>query len=231
MRAIDWAQGWRIIASRHPPIDIFERVAMGDPAISDALIALEQSTNPRVRDEIGEIALVPAEDRVGGPGASYVMAPFTHVNRKGSRFGDGTYGVYYAANGLRTAIAETICHFERYASDAGDPPRAEDMRVLVGAVAAELEDVDELADPLRARVLDPDSYDSSQAFAREIRANGGPGIVYPSVRDAGGECVALFKPRTPGIPVQERHLQYHWDGTRVDRYFDYADDAWHPWPP
>ncbi len=36
-----------------------------------------------------------------------VMAPFTHLNPKGSRFSDGSYGVYYAAKRLSTAIAET----------------------------------------------------------------------------------------------------------------------------
>src|SRR4051794_6226699 len=101
---ITWPQAWRVIASRHPPVDLFERVADGDGAISDALIALEQLTNPRVRDQIGEIALVPAEKRVAGAGATYVMAPFTHINPNGSRFADGTFGAYYAASELQTAI-------------------------------------------------------------------------------------------------------------------------------
>jgi hypothetical protein len=29
-----------------------------------------------------------------------------------------------------------------------------------------------------------------------------------------------------GLPHPERHLQYHWNGARVDRYFDYARDEW-----
>ena len=80
------------------------------------------------------IALVPPDERVSGPGASYVMAAFTHINPKGSRFGDGSFGVYYAAAALETAIAETVFHFEAFARDSADPPRSEDMRVLVGTV-------------------------------------------------------------------------------------------------
>jgi len=231
MRRVAWPQAWRIIASRYPPIDLFERVATGDPAISDALIALEEMTNPRLRDAIGEIALVPPEERVGGPNASYVMAPFTHLNPLGSRFADATCGAYYAAGDLATAIAETIHHFERLARDANDPARSEDMRVLVGAIAAELEDAGALPEPLRAQVLDPDSYAASQRWARELRDRGADGIVYPSVRRAGGECVAAFRPNVPAIPVQERHLRYVWDGTRVSRYFDYSEDRWIDWPP
>lgn len=222
---IDWPEAWRIIASRYPPINLFERLTP-DPAVWDALIALEQLTNPRVRDEIGEIALVPPEDRISGPGASYVMASFTHINRRGSRFSDGTFGVYYAAAQLETAIAETVHHFEAFARDSGDPVRMEDMRVLVGPVASEFEDVAGLPEPYRARVLDPDDYAASQAYGRGIRDDGAMGVVYPSVRRVGGMCVGAFRPRAVGVPRQERHLKYRWNGERVDRYFDYLRDIW-----
>ena len=98
------------------------------------MIALEQLTNPRVRDEVGEISLVPAAQRVTGPGASYVMASFTHINPKGSRFSDGSFGVYYAASALETAIAETVFHFEVFARDSNDPPRMEDMLLAAGRI-------------------------------------------------------------------------------------------------
>jgi hypothetical protein len=224
-RPIDWPQAWRIIASRYPPILLFERLTP-DPAVWEALIALEQLTNPRVRDEVGEIALVPPDQRVSGPGASYVMASFTHLNPKGSRFSDGSFGVYYAALELATAIAETIFHFEQFARDSGDPMRMEDMRVLVGAVAAAFEDVAAVPEPRRSQILDPSSYAASRAYAREVREAGANGVVYPSVRRGGGECIGAFRPRAIGLPRLERRLKYRWNGERVDRYFDYMLDAW-----
>jgi hypothetical protein len=222
---VDWPQAWRVIASRYPPINLFERLT-ADTAVWDALIALEQLTNPRVRDEAGAIALVPPDDRVSGPGASYVMAAFTHLNPQGSRFSDGSFGVYYAAATLETAIRETVFHFEAFAHDSADPPRSEDFRVLVGAVAAEFEDVAALPAAQRASVLDAGSYAASQAYAKEIRAAGANGVAYPSVRHADGHCIGAFRPRAVGIPHQERHLKYRWNGERVDRYFDYARDEW-----
>jgi hypothetical protein len=222
---IVWPQAWRIVASRYPPIDLFERLTP-DPAVWDALIALEQLANPRLRDEVGEIALVPPPDRVAGPGASYIMASFTHINPKGSRFSDGSYGVYYAASELETAIAETVFHFESFAHDSADPPRMEDMRVLVGAIAEDFEDVASLEEPMRSQILDPDSYAIAQAYARDLRDDGANGVTYPSVRRPTGECVGAFKPRAVGLPRQERHLKYRWNGDRVDRYFDYLRDAW-----
>ena len=224
-RHVDWPRAWRIIASRYPPIALFERLTP-DPAVWDALIALEQLTNPRVRDEVGEIALVPPHERVAGPGASYVMASFTHRNPKGSRFSDATYGVYYTASQIETAVAETAFHFEAFARDSGDPPRMEDMRVLVGAVAEDFEDVDALPEPQRSQILDPVSYAVAQAYAKGLRDAGANGVVYPSVRRPGGKCIGAFKPCAVGLPRQERHLKYRWNGERVDRYFDYLRDAW-----
>ncbi|MFX8668676.1 RES domain-containing protein, partial [Acinetobacter baumannii] len=76
-------------------IHLFERVA--DPADWDALYWIESLTHPRIRDEVGDIELVPREDRVFGPGATVIMAPFTHLDPAGSRFADGTFGAFYAA--------------------------------------------------------------------------------------------------------------------------------------
>ena len=59
---------------------------------------------------------------------------FTHLNPKGSRFADGSFDVYYAADQIETTIAETAHRFTGFARDAGDPPRREDVPVLVGGI-------------------------------------------------------------------------------------------------
>jgi hypothetical protein len=38
------------------------------------------------------------------------------------------------------------------------------------------------------------------------------------VRDTGGECAGLFYPDLVRNVRQGRHLDYHWDGARVDLY-------------
>jgi hypothetical protein len=222
---VEWSKAWRIIASRFPPINLFERVSK-NPAVWDVLVELEQLTNPRIRDETGDISLVPAHRRVSGPNASWVMAPFTHVNKKGSRFSNGSYGVYYAAITLETAIAETIYHFSRFARDSHDPARREDMRVLLGNINATYDDLPDS----RISILDKTSYAHSQAFALERRSQNSDGIVYPSVRYEGGTCIAAFWPDVVGIPIQERHLKYEWDGNQVSRYFDFKLEKWFDLP-
>jgi RES domain len=99
------------------------------------------------------------------------------------------------------------------------------MRVLTGRIGALLHDI-RGANQRWAPLLDPASYVASRDFGRELRAAGSNGIVYPSVRRTGGQCIGAFRPKAVGLPVQGRHLQYHWDGSRISRYFDYAEDRW-----
>lgn len=220
---VRWTAAWRIIASRYPPIQLFERLT-DDPAEWEILAEVESLTNPRVRDEIGAIHLVPPDERVAGPGASWVMASFTHVNRRGSRFSDGSYGVYYAAAALATAVAETTHHMARFYAMTSDPPHAEEMRVLRGRVDAPFHDLRGQPDFLPC--LDAEDYQASRTLGARLRRAGSNGVVYPSVRQAGGQCLGAFRPKAVGRPHQERHLRYHWDGRRIDRYFDYATDRW-----
>ncbi|MXY24977.1 MAG: DUF2384 domain-containing protein [Acidobacteria bacterium] len=59
---IAWRPSWRVLPSRFPTIAVFERVA--GPQDLEAVLELEALTNPRLRDEAGDIRLVPTEDRV-----------------------------------------------------------------------------------------------------------------------------------------------------------------------
>jgi hypothetical protein len=226
IRRVRWPEAHRILPSRYPPIQLFERLT-DDPAEWEALAEIESLTNPRVRDEIGAIHLVPVAERVSGPGASWVMAPFTHVNPNGSRFSDGSYGVYYAARELPTAIAETVFHLGNFYAATADPPHTEAMRVLIGGIDASLHDLRGDAAAWSA-CLDPDDYTASRALGHRLRTTGSNGIVYPSVRRAGGQCLGEFRPKEVGRPIQSRHLAYHWDGHRISRYFDYAEGRWVP---
>jgi len=129
---------YRIVATCYPPIDFFERHV--PPVLMAALWALEADTNPRLLQETGDLALVRPEDRVSGPGASIVMAAFTHIGFA-SRFTDGSYGVYYAGRSLETAIRETVHHRQIIAQDAQLGPDEFSMRVWVGQVRKSLHDV------------------------------------------------------------------------------------------
>jgi hypothetical protein len=218
---VEWRGAVRIIRSVYPPIDLFEDIA--DPADWPLLISAEQKTNPRLMETIGNIDLVPPERRVGGPGASYLMAPFTHVSTdRPSRFSDGSYGVLYVGDRFEVALVETTHHHARFMARTNEPPGwASQFREIVLNVQASLHDL-RGGDPAHAPALDTNSYSESQPLASGMRGSRSDGIVYPSVRYSGGECVGLFYPDLASGPTQGRHLDYHWDGNRVDLYRDAA---------
>jgi hypothetical protein len=224
VRRIRWARTFRIVASRYPPIQLFERIA--DPDEWETLAEIEGLTNDRIRQEIGDISIVPPGERVSGPGASFVMAAFTHLGRP-SRFSDGAWGVYYCARERGTAVRETLFHMGRFYAATREPALDVDMRVLVGRIDAPLHDIRGGLPRWRA-LHDPDDYAPSQAFARRLRRAGSNGVAYDSVRAENGQCIGAFRPRAVGIPVQSSHLTYHWNGERMDRWFDHESERWIP---
>ena len=211
---VGWARAVRIIRSVFPPIDLFEDIAK--PEDWPLLISAEQKTNPRLMETIGNIDLVPAERRVGGQGASCLMAPFTHTSiDRPSRFSDGSLGVLYVASDFETAVHETAHHHARFmAATNEDAGWISQFRELLMDVDAELHDI-RGTDQDYGEALDLDDYTEAQSMAASLRATGSDGIIFPSVRGAG-DCVGLFYPDLAHDPTQGRHLGYHWDGDRVD---------------
>jgi RES domain len=212
---INWRNGVRIIRSNFPPIDLFEDIA--DPADWALLISAEQKTNPRLMESLGSLDLVPVQRRVGGAGASYLMAPFTHVSTdRKSRFGDGSYGVLYIGDCFEVALFETIHHYGRFMAATNQPPGwTSQFRELVLDVDAALHD---LRGPSFESLRHTTDYHVSQSLGAALRAKQSQGVIYQSVRHEGGECVGLFYPDLASKPVQGRHLDYHWNGDRVDLY-------------
>ena len=209
IKRIRWTQAFRIVPSRFPPVGVFDRIA--DPADLDALFALEALTNPRLRDALGALQMVPPARRVSGPGSTPIMAAFTHLDPAGSRFSDGTWGVFYAAHAQATAIEETVFHRQHFLAATAEPACDIQMRCYHTAVDSRLHDI-------RSNwtaAHDPNSYTASVTLARSLRASGSNGIIYASARHRGGECVAAFFPDVVAPCVQTQHFIYHWDGARI----------------
>ena len=217
LKRVRWSRAYRIVPSRFPPVGVYDRIA--DPADIDALFAVEALTNPRLREEADALKLVPRARRISGPGATPVMAAFTHLNPEGSRFSDGTWGVFYAAHSLATAVEETVYHREQFLATTGEPPCEMQMRCYRTSLDCKLHD-------LRggwAAAQDPDSYVASTALAHELRDAGSSGVVFHSARRAGGECIAAFFPDVVAPCVQAHHLVYRWDGKRIAQVLEVSE--------
>lgn len=212
---IEWKGAVRIIRSLFPPIDLFEDIA--DPEDWPLLVSAEQKTNPRLMETIGNLDLVPEDRRVGGAGSSYLMAPFTHTSSdRPSRFTDGRYGVLYVGDRFEVALMETIHHHSEFMKATNEPEGwTSQFREIVLDVKANLHDL-RGGDPAFAPALISGDYTTSQQLGLNLKTAKSDGLVYPSVRYPAGECAALFYPDLASNPRQGRHLDYHWNGERVD---------------
>lgn len=217
-----WRPCHRLIPSRFPPAGLFDRVA--EPADLEAVFALEALTNERLRDEVGELALVPPGERIAGPGTTPIMAAFTHLNPEGSRFSDGSWGVWYAGRELETALAEARHHRARFMRATREPAMTLEMRLYLADLDARLHDLRGVQDPALYHAED---YAAGQALARRLRGEGSAGIAYDSVRRAGGQCCAVFRPKALAHCRQSGHYAFAWDGREIVR----VDALTTVWPP
>jgi hypothetical protein len=214
---VQWRGAVRIIRSVYPPIDLFEDIA--DPEDWPLLISSEQKSNPRLMETIGNIDLVPPARRVGGPGASYLMAPFTHVSTdRPSRFSRGNFGVLYVGREFQTALLETAYHHARFMANTHQPAgwtsQFREIRLDIDGALHDLRG----GDPVYAEALDPADYHQAQGLGSHLHSSGAAGLVYPSVRNPTGECTGLFYPDLASHVLQGTHFDYHWNGTRVDLF-------------
>jgi RES domain-containing protein len=193
---------WRLIPSCFPPIAAFDGVARAEDLA--AVMDLEGWTNDRlVAERLAR--LPPAEWLFGVPNASVAMAAFLHAAPAGGRFNGAELGAWYASVAVRTAIAEVAHHLRREMAARG---LAEMRRVFRGYSCRLLgEDYIDLRGERAAQpgLYAPDSHAAGQAFGEAARAGGRDGIVYDSLRHAGGVNAVAYRPRHVSEIVQAEH--------------------------
>ncbi len=159
-----------------------------------ALFELEGATNDRLQGEAGLLPGITVRELVFGVSYSHIVnAAFTHASPFGSRFNGPERGAWYAGLARKTSETEVAYH------------KANELQEIRWQERETFTYVDFLAD-FRGRFhdirddasfgncLDPGSYAASQRLAAELLDAGSAGVVYPSLRQAGGTCIACFRP-------------------------------------
>ncbi len=175
------------------------------------LYDLDNATNDRL---LAENDLLPGirvhELLFGVPYYRTVNAAFTHAHPLGSRFNDPDRGAWYAAFEIRTAQAEIAFHKTLHLEEVG---RYEDEVTFDDYLADFSCDLHDLrADPAFDACLDPASYVASQTLAAHLLEVGSLGVIYPSVRRAGGTCVACFRPALVMNVRRAKTYRFRWSG-------------------
>jgi hypothetical protein len=190
----------RLIPSRFPPIGLFETVA--EAADLEAVMDLAGWTNDRLVAE--RVARLPKSHwAFGRPNASIVMAAFLHAPVSGARFSGPDLGAWYAAARIETSIAEVGHHLRRECAARGIAEQQRQFRNYQARLAGNYDDIRGSSD--RA-LYDPGNYAVSQAYGERIRAEGGDGLIYDSLRHVGGVAVCAYRPNNVLDVVQAEHL-------------------------
>ena len=202
---------WRIVPSRYPQIDLFEQVS--NPKDWEVLYAVESLTNPRLRDQVGEIRLVAPEDRVYGEGSSWIMAAFTHppVDGRGGRF-NRDFGMFYCSSEEKVSVAESSYHQARFLVESRIEETTVQMRVIHAHLGpTELHDLRNLNGHT---IFDRNDYGAAQNLGNNLRSDGSNGVHYKSVRTKG-ECFGIMRPRVLSNANHWRYLSYHYKNGKI----------------
>lgn len=162
----------------------------------DLLAEIEGATNTRlVAQDRGISGLAANELVYDVPHAHFINASFAYAKpQQPNRFNGADRGAWYAALDVATCLSEVGYHLTNALADAGDYNATVDYAEMFCSLAGEFLDLRQVPghpslDPDKAR-----AYPLGNALAEGARAAGLNGIIYPSVRHAGGTCLVALRP-------------------------------------
>ena len=207
---LKWRGTHRLIPSRFPSLGILDQIAR--PQDLEAIFELEGWTNDRISTELGVLHTIPREEwATGQPMATVIMGAFCHPRPEGGRFNDYRRGAWYCSLALKTAHAEAIFHRTAELEEIGG---WFDTAMQMADYRADFDaDFHDIRGREFSRYLKPNDYRASQKMASALLDLGSNGIVYPSVRDHDGECLACFRPRLVTKVKLGAAFEYRWAGS------------------
>jgi hypothetical protein len=210
----------RLVPSRHGDSVLAELAA--DDADLGALFELDAATNDRLIAAAQRLPGIGIEELVFGvPHATVINAAFCHAHPLGARFSSPDRGAWYAGFDLATSQAEVAFHKSVQLAEVNRFDDSVTYDDYLADFSASFHDI-RAPSPSRqapaearrgfARCLDQASYIASQELAGRLLAAGSLGVVYPSVRRAGGTCLACFRPALVGNVRRGRTCRFTWKG-------------------
>ena len=182
-----------------------------------ALYEIEGATSTRLVAQDRGLESVTANEFVFNvPHAKFVNASFAYAKPKElNRFNGPGRGAWYAALDVETCLSEVVHHMTEVLARAGDYHAVVEYAEMFASLAGEY--VDLRGVPPDHPCLDPDpaiSYPRGNALADAARAKGLNGIIYPSVRHAGGVCFAALWPHAVQSVAPGDVHRVKWSGSR-----------------
>ena len=176
---------------------------------------IEALTNRRQRAQKTGLRDLDARELVFAAwGHTHINAAFSYTRPEGNRFNGPGRGAWYCAFDDLTAIDEVGYHRTRELARIDHFHDEAVYQALLAGFLGDFHDLRDANEPLPC--LDPNpeiGYPAGQALARDLRASGSRGIVYPSVRRPVGECLVAFEPHLVQNVRPAAKWKLIWDGT------------------
>ncbi|MET0213593.1 MAG: RES family NAD+ phosphorylase [Vicinamibacterales bacterium] len=202
----------RLVPSRHlaRADSVLAAIADNDAHLQ-AIFELDAATNDRVLAEHERLPGIGLEELVFGvPHAGVINAAFCHANPLGGRFSSPDRGAWYAAFELATSQAEVTFHKAVQLAEIGRFEDSVTFDDYLADFSASFHDLRRTRGA--AACLDPGSYVESQLLAERLLEARSLGVVYPSVRHAGGTVLACFRPALVMNVRRDKTYRFTWEG-------------------
>ena len=185
------------------------RALVDSDAELDQLAALEALTSKRLGPDA-----ITAPVEYDKWGKSIISAAFTYRREGGNRFNDSSRGAWYAGFDERTALEEVAYHKTRELRNIDWFYDETDYRALHASFIGRFHDIrtaNPFPDCLHA---DPAiGYPAGQSLAVDLMSAGSRGLIYPSVRHAGGSCIVAFQPHVVQDVTPGARWKIIWNGS------------------
>ena len=186
-----------------------------DGADLATLAEIEGATSNRLLAQTRGTADVRSYELVYGvPHAAFINASFAYAKpREPNRFSGADRGAWYAALDLDTCIAEVRHHLTEALAATGVFEAIVDYAELFASFAGEFVDLRGHPDHPSLHPVKAIGYPAGNALADAARSRGLNGIIYPSVRQSGGICIAALFPHAVQSVAQGDVYRMIWRGT------------------
>ena len=207
----------RLIQSRFADVEdsVLAPLAGSEDELHD-LFDLDNATNARLIAEHGGAPGIGIDELVFRvPNYRIINAAFTYARPEGSRFNDGERGAWYCALDIDTALAEITFHKTVEYAEIDYFHDSVSYQCMLADFTAQFHDLRRTED--HHDCLDPASYVQSQRLAERLLEEGSTGVIFPSVRRAGGVNLACFRPALVGNVRKGAAYRLTWEGAPEPR--------------
>lgn len=196
---------YRNIVSLRKSEDLFDDLTGGDGSMSG--IAVEAEARVKSHIPLGLLER-------GFHYTTSIAYPFEHEPYLKTRYGDGSYGVWYGSLALDTTIHETAYHMVKEESgiEGNRKPVYRERAVYLVRCKALLIDLSGKEAEYPA-LVGPD-YGFTRQIGERLHREGHPGLLAPSARHREGTNLVALSPRVLSNPRHHCYLAYTCDPVR-----------------